>query len=125
MEDGIAWHGGWDETLTLTLTVPWYVLTAVGRGGGGQKGAASTVRANKCLVVKMSHMAFCMWRPLSFGRSPSSCTAIRTDSEMCVPRPNDARNEGRWRGEREREREGLGGPFYVKHAPKSYEFYYK
>lgn len=49
----------------------------------GQKGAAM-VRANKCLVVKMSHMAFCMWRPLSVGR---------TDSEMCVPRPNDARNE--------------------------------
>lgn len=52
----------------------------------GQKGAA-TVRANKCLVVKMSHMAFCMWRPLSVGR---------TDSDMCVPRPNDARNE-RWK----------------------------
>lgn len=82
----------------------------------GQKGAA-TVRANKCLVVKMSHMAFCMWRPLSVGR---------TDSDMCVPRPNDARNE-RWKaGEKERAgARGKRGPFYVKHAPKSYEFYYK
>lgn len=111
----MAWHRGWDGT----LTVPWYVLTAVGRGG--QKGAASTVRANKCLVVKMSHMAFCMWRPLSFGRSPSPAQLYELTRKCACPGLMMPETKGLVR----EAGEGLGGPFYVKHAPKSYEFYYK